>query len=180
MQRISILVLSLTPRTDIALTSGFILTSDDVFNFGVLYVSKSVNDIDNHRIISSPNYNSVRRIALTPKDLRRLRQYDLLRSRSVVGYFCRDVDGDYITVNQLQHKFKQLLRFCELPDLRFHDLRHSYATSMLRAGVHPKVISSVLGHSDISTTLDIYSHYDLAMQDACLSALKFRDNEIEE
>jgi site-specific recombinase XerD len=42
--------------------------------------------------------------------------------------------------------------------VRFHDLRHSHATHLLVAGVHPKVAQERLGHSTITTTLDLYSH----------------------
>jgi integrase len=42
--------------------------------------------------------------------------------------------------------------------MRFHDLRHTAATLMLLKGVHPKVVSEMLGHSTVSITLDLYSH----------------------
>ncbi len=45
-----------------------------------------------------------------------------------------------------------------LPSIRFHDLRHSAATLFLSQGVHPKVVQERLGHSQISVTLDTYSH----------------------
>jgi integrase len=45
-----------------------------------------------------------------------------------------------------------------LPDIRFHDLRHSAATLLLSMGIHPKVVQELLGHSQISMTMDIYSH----------------------
>ncbi len=45
-----------------------------------------------------------------------------------------------------------------LERIRFHDLRHSHATQMLAAGVHPKVAQERLGHSTIAITLDVYSH----------------------
>ena len=45
-----------------------------------------------------------------------------------------------------------------LPRLRLHDLRHTAATLMLRAGVHPKVVSERLGHATVGLTLDTYSH----------------------
>jgi len=45
-----------------------------------------------------------------------------------------------------------------LPDIRFHDLRHSAATLLLSMGIHPKVVQVLLGHSQISMTMDIYSH----------------------
>jgi integrase len=46
----------------------------------------------------------------------------------------------------------------KLPAVRFHDLRHSAATIALSQGVHPKIVSEMLGHSKISLTLDVYSH----------------------
>ena len=49
--------------------------------------------------------------------------------------------------------------------LRLHDLRHTHATMLLRAGVHPKVVSERLGHSSISMTLDVYSHVMPGMQE---------------
>ncbi|MGH2787212.1 MAG: tyrosine-type recombinase/integrase [Actinomycetota bacterium] len=53
-----------------------------------------------------------------------------------------------------------------LPRVRFHDLRHTFATLALQASVHPKVVSEILGHSNISITLDTYSHAIPAMQEA--------------
>ena len=54
-----------------------------------------------------------------------------------------------------------------LPNIRFHDLRHSNATALLKQGVHPKVVQERLGHSQISLTLDTYSHVVQSMdQDA--------------
>ena len=66
--------------------------------------------------------------------------------------------GRYIHPNTLYRRFKVLLKQAGLPDLRFHDLRHSVASSLLSHGVHPKVVQEILGHSQISITLDIYSH----------------------
>lgn len=54
---------------------------------------------------------------------------------------------------------------------RLHDLRHTAATMMLRNRVHPKVVSEILGHSSISTTLDIYSHVDVDMQRLATDAI---------
>lgn len=51
------------------------------------------------------------------------------------------------------------------PKMRFHDLRHSMATILLAAGVHPKVVQERLGHSSIKITMDVYSHVLPSMQD---------------
>jgi integrase len=49
--------------------------------------------------------------------------------------------------------------------VRFHDLRHRHATQLLKAGVHPKVVSERLGHASIGITLDTYSHVMPGMQE---------------
>jgi integrase len=63
---------------------------------------------------------------------------------------------------------QEFMRFCwtheGLPGVRFHDLRHSHATELLRSGVNIKVISERLGHSSVATTLDTCSHVDTRMQ----------------
>ena len=60
--------------------------------------------------------------------------------------------------------FKALLRRAGLPSIRFHDLRHTAATLMLTAGVNPKVVSEMLGHTSVAITLDRYSHVMPTMQ----------------
>ncbi|MDD1775985.1 MAG: site-specific integrase [Candidatus Methanomethylicus sp.] len=61
--------------------------------------------------------------------------------------------------------FKMLLQQAGLPDIRFHDLRHTAATLMLQQGVHPKVVQERLGHADITLTLNTYSHVLPSMQE---------------
>jgi integrase len=59
----------------------------------------------------------------------------------------------------------------ELPQIRFHDLRHTHATLALQAGVHPKVVGERLGHTTVAMTLDVYSHAIPALQqDAAVTA----------
>jgi integrase len=58
----------------------------------------------------------------------------------------------------LTHRFKALVKRLGLPDIRFHDLRHTCASLLLSQGVHPKVVQERLGHETISVTLDTYSH----------------------
>jgi integrase len=60
--------------------------------------------------------------------------------------------------NLVYRSFKPLLRRAGLKEIRFHDLRHTFGYLMLEAGEHPKVVQEMLGHSQISLTLDTYSH----------------------
>ena len=69
-------------------------------------------------------------------------------------------DGSYL----LDGQFRPLLQRLGLPIIRFHDLRHTAATLLLGQGVHPKIVSEMLGHSTIAITLDLYSHVTPTMQ----------------
>ena len=55
-------------------------------------------------------------------------------------------------------QLKALLRRAGLPPIRFHDLRHTFATLQLVAGTNPKIVSEVLRHKEVAITLDRYSH----------------------
>jgi integrase len=70
-----------------------------------------------------------------------------------------------------RQEFKPLLKRAKLPDIRFHDLRHTSATLLMSAGVHPKVVQERLGHSQIAVTMDIYSHVLPTMQREAASKL---------
>jgi len=65
--------------------------------------------------------------------------------------------------------FRQMAEQAGLPQIRLHDLRHTHATLMLQAGVHPKVVSERLGHATVSITLDVYSHAIPALQESAAS-----------
>ena len=70
-------------------------------------------------------------------------------------------------------QFKPLLKRAKLPETtRFHDLRHTCATLLLTKNVNPKVVSEMLGHSNIAITLDTYSHVLPNMQDSAARALE--------
>ncbi|MCJ7671846.1 MAG: tyrosine-type recombinase/integrase [Acidimicrobiia bacterium] len=63
------------------------------------------------------------------------------------------------------------MRAIDVPVIRFHDLRHTCATLLLQAEVHPKVVQEMLGHSSIAITLDIYSHVVPSMQEEAAARL---------
>lgn len=74
------------------------------------------------------------------------------------------VDGRPLQPRSITHEWVRLIEKTSLPRIRFHDLRHTHASQMLAAGVHPKVASERLGHSTIGITLDLYSHVMPGMQ----------------
>jgi hypothetical protein len=68
-------------------------------------------------------------------------------------------------------RFFKLSREAGLPLIRLHDVRHSYATAALSAGVHPKVVSERLGHASVAFTLQTYSHVIQGMDDQAASRI---------
>jgi integrase len=85
---------------------------------------------------------------------------------------CAREDGEPMLPTSLTHEFvKVASRVDGVPRVRFHDLRHSHATQLLLAGVHPKVAQERLGHASITTTLDLYSHVTATMQEDAAAKL---------
>ncbi len=67
---------------------------------------------------------------------------------------------------------RKVLKRCGLPEIRFHDLRHTCATLLLSRNIHPKVVQEMLGHATISITLDTYSHVMPSMSRGAVSAME--------
>jgi integrase len=73
--------------------------------------------------------------------------------------------------NLLNRSFKPLLRRAGMPKIRFHDLRHTFATLMFSNGEHPKIVQEILGHAQITLTLDTYSHVLPSMQEGAVGRM---------
>lgn len=84
--------------------------------------------------------------------------------------FCNG-KGGYLSHTTLLRHFKQVLEQAELPPMRFHDLRHSFATLLLKMRVPGKVVQELLGHSSIKTTMDKYGHVLMGMQSEAIADL---------
>ena len=67
-------------------------------------------------------------------------------------------DGQPLDGGNVTRDFKKLLAATGLPPLRFHDLRHSCASFLIAQGVSPRVVMEILGHSQISLTMNTYAH----------------------
>lgn len=84
---------------------------------------------------------------------------------------CCRPDGSPLTSSALQRQFSAALEEAHLPSIRFHDLRHTNATLMLRNSVPAKIVSAMLGHSSIGITLDVYSHVMTEMQEGAVEVV---------
>lgn len=99
----------------------------------------------------------------------RIRQEEMKRSAGDLWeehdyVFCTPLGKHLNPGHGVLVQLKILLEKAGLPEIRFHDLRHSAATLLLSMGVHPKVVQEILGHSEISMTMDTYSHVLPTMQ----------------
>lgn len=111
---------------------------------------------DSNRTISAP--------ALVFDILRQRMEYNQRNKKLLQGDYhdhglivCSD-DGMPLSPKNFSARFCNLLKRLKIKRVRFHDLRHSGASMMLRAGVDMKVVSSILGHSSIKITADVYLH----------------------
>jgi integrase len=82
-------------------------------------------------------------------------------------------DGERVTPHTISQTCLRKMRKAGIEGVRFHDLRHSHVSLMIRQGGYPKTISDRIGHSTISTTMDIYGHLFSDTQRE--AALKFEE-----
>lgn len=148
--------------------------SDIDFSHRRLLVLHSVNFMAHYGYVEGkPKTAAGKRVVSLPAFL-----LDMLREHSIRQNELREttptwvdhnlvfpnLTGGYLHPNHMGETFKELLKEAGLPQIRFHDLRHSAATILLGMGVNIKVIQELLGHSDISITLGLYSHLLPTMQ----------------
>jgi integrase len=143
--------------------------SDVDFARGTLTIRRQ---LQRSKRLKEPKADSRRTLDLTATERtvlgeHRARQREL---RDAVGpawedrdlIFCTDL-GRPLGYRVVFREYKKFLRRAGLPDISFHDLRHSNATILAAAGVPLKVIQERLGHADIKTTLEFYEHVTPAM-----------------
>lgn len=146
---------------------------------GVIHVKESVVRIKSNSkegpktklIIQTPKTKSSIRVIPVPAEVvtelkrwEKRRKEEMLRigrpSKELDGFVFARIDGKMIDPGSLSRHFLELMRDNGLKGIHFHTMRHSYASLLLKAGEHPKVVQELLGHSSIQTTMDIYSHVD--------------------
>jgi integrase len=81
------------------------------------------------------------------------------------GFVFTKPDGTPLDPARVTRAFAAVMRKAGLSGVRLHDLRHTHATLMLIAGIHPKVVSERLGHASIAITMDTYSHVLPSLQE---------------
>jgi integrase len=131
---------------------------------------------------TSPKNGKGRNIKLTQRAIEALKSHRAAQNaeRHKAGSLWRDDNLVFSTMtgkpldfrNVATASFKPLLKKAELPDIRFHDLRHTCATLLLSRGHHPKLVQELLGHASVAITLDRYSHVLPGMGDQTAAAME--------
>jgi integrase len=120
-------------------------------------------------IIKSPKNRSSRRvIKIESDDVKTLIKLKKIQNKNKLlfgpeynnknNFVFAKANGEMLYPNTATKRFRALAKKLNFENVRLHDLRHSHATLMLQAGVHPKVVQERLGHATITTTLNTYSH----------------------
>ena len=74
-------------------------------------------------------------------------------------------DSDtFVNPRVYEYKYHQILKRWNIPDINYHALRHTFATRCIEAGVDMKSLSEMLGHSNVSTTMEIYMHSSMQLK----------------
>lgn len=147
------------------------LTWNDLNN-GMVRVDKNIKNVkvndkwtlllqDTPKTEKSNRYVPVPKNVLAQLEIHKKKQIEL-KSKAESLYtdnnliFATDF-GTYIDPSNLNRRFKKALVKADLTPIKFHSLRHTYATRLFENDIQPKVVSDLLGHKDITTTLNLYT-----------------------
>lgn len=124
--------------------------------------------------------HSRRLVSMTPPLAEFLREYrwhreslyhELGRELGLDDLVFASAEGKPVDPSVLSHNFARLVKRAGLRNVRFHDLRHTFASLALRQGIHPKIVSEALGHASVGFTMDVYSHIMQGMQTEAMARL---------
>jgi integrase len=135
---------------------------------GIIRISRSLQRTEHKlQLLPPKTRQSARAIRLPDVAIKALRKHRArqLEDRLAAGNHWTDIGlcfttriGTPLEPRNVSRSFKALLKRADIPESRFHDLRHTAASLLLAQGVHPRVVMEILGHSRISLTMDTYSH----------------------
>lgn len=151
--------------------------SDIDFSAKIIHIQRTATPSKGDYIFSDTKSNSSNRFlqlcSVVECELRKLR--DKQREAGLYsedGFININAKGEIISASILQKEFKKALSECNLPNIRLHDLRHSFATLMLCNEVPMKITSKMLGHSSVGITSDIYTHVLVDMQGPAMKVME--------
>lgn len=147
------------------------------FETGLIHIRSTVqritldeNDGRRSRLVVGPpkSLSSAREIPMTREFIRLLGP---LPDKNEPGCYVLSGTASPIEPRLYRNHYKALLRTLGLPDVRFHGLRHSFATRCIDSRCDYKTVSSILGHTSINTTLNMYVHPNVDQKRECLEKM---------
>jgi integrase len=143
------------------------LNWEDVdFENSTVSIKRALQKVKNKNIIGEPKSDKARRLVSLPSFV-----LEALKKNRGTGLMFATRNGTYFSHRNIDRHFRGILVKSGLPKIRFHDLRHTFASIMLSQNVHPKTVQEALGHSSIVLTMDTYSHVMPGMQKEAASKL---------
>ncbi|MFJ9501567.1 site-specific integrase [Brevibacillus centrosporus] len=150
------------------------------FDNNILTIRQTLSHDGKELQAGAKTKSSIRSVHLPAETLKALRKHRhlVVQEKLQEGITYKDHDlvvctslGTPVIPRNLNRTWKRLIQESGVNQIRFHDLRHTHATLLLKQGVHIKVVSERLGHSDTRMTLDTYSHVHPTMQAEAASAI---------
>lgn len=142
--------------------------SDIDFAAHTLRVGQTVQRVSGRLLLAPPKTESSKRLLPLPMKVERALARHAERQEeeraawgegwNAAGLVFPSEAGTPIEPRNLVRHFKTLLQRADLPNIRFHDLRHECATVLISQGVHPRIVMEIMGHSQISVTMNTYGH----------------------
>lgn len=114
-------------------------------------------------------------IAIEALEIQKHKQNFMKKSNSLI-YQDKDLvfaryDGDFINQRKFMDDYHKFLKKYQITDIRFHDLRHTFASILLETGQSMKMVQELLGHSTITTSMDLYAHVTKSAKNKAIESL---------
>ena len=133
--------------------------SDIDFENKTIHICRTATPLKNtYELTDCKTQSSIRYVVMPKALIQVLLEWKTLKGHKEDAFVCIREDGKPVIANTLTKHFKKILHNCGLKNIRLHDLRHSFASLMANKGVPVNTVKEMLGHSDIKTTLSIYTH----------------------
>ncbi len=125
-----------------------------------------------HGRVGTPKTNKIRYVDMSNELAKILKEWHLACPNGELGLVFPNSEGLHLDANNmLKRRFKPALRRAGIEEIRFHDLRHTYASLLLANGAPMKYVQSQLGHASITMTMDLYTHLLPEVNDKCVNLL---------
>ncbi|MBK8903068.1 MAG: site-specific integrase [Anaerolineaceae bacterium] len=128
------------------------------FDNNTISVENVVLEINGKIHLGSPKTKKSKRTVAMPEYVANVLKKYRKDVGAINGLIFQTSSGKPVSPRNLSRHYYQARESANIPKVRFHDLRHTAATLLLKENVHPKIVQEMLGHSSITLTLDTYSH----------------------